>query len=247
MTCLHCLIRMSPQSRFSSPSVFSCTASSVHCHALLFSPSQSAKHDQAWIQINLLPIVYNLRMLASPVSPSISLGSRTHTSPSGSSSASLHHHNSSSVSSPNGTYASPRHPAYLPSSSNDNNNNNNATSPSSQRSITSSSPGGDANSTSNYSKYTTISQIERVNDVLVDKVLHAPIPLSHDHQYQQQRYGRNEEQGSALRRLIAFLDGEDHEIGNAVSNAPTAGPSHSHTAAMHVSWLRETVKSTIKL
>lgn len=168
-------------------------------------------------------------MLASPVSPSISLGSHTH------SSHSSHNSRSSSIggtSSPNGTYASPKHPAYLPSSSN-NNNDNNARSPS-QHSITSSSTGGanGNNSTSNYSKYTTHSQIERVNDVLVDKVLHAPIPLSFNQQRQPYYSQDNEEQGSALRRLTAFLDGEEDNV--ALSNAPIAGSSSREQPTMQV-------------
>lgn len=160
-------------------------------------------------------------MLASPVSPSVSLGSHTYTSSRSSS--------NSNQTSPNGTYTSPRHPAYLPSST----ENANQTSPS-QHSITSSSSAALSQTTSNYSKYTTHSQIERVNDVLVDKVssIHAPLPT----------HGAatdGNEKGAALKRLIAFLDGDEeplqHGRGQKMQEErehekraqPVAGPSHA--------------------
>lgn len=123
-------------------------------------------------------------MLASPVSPSVSLGTR-------SSSSSSHTEGNTH------SYASPRHPAYLPSGTTSNPQNNQALSPS--HSISSKSSA--ATNTSNYSKYTTLSQIGRVNDVLVEKVLlHQPIPREQEN-----------EKGTALKRLIAFLDGDGEE------------------------------------
>lgn len=128
-------------------------------------------------------------MLASPVSPSISLRSNSSS-------------NGSSRSTANHTYSSPRHPAYLPPSfsSNAQQAQAQAQSSPSSHSITSSSVASSNNTTS---KYTTTSQVDRVNEVLVDKVLlHCPTAL----------YPHSPpDNGSALKRLIAFLDGEEEE------------------------------------
>lgn len=119
-------------------------------------------------------------MLASPVSPSISLRSDETTS-------------TSTTGAGNITYASPRHPAYLPPSSH-------------AQASPSASSNTSNNTTSNCSRYTTTSQIERVNDVLVDKVLRQPRAVLG-------QGNAHNEQGSALKRLIAFLDGEDEDGG----------------------------------
>jgi hypothetical protein len=92
---------------------------------------------------------------------------------------------SSSSHSPHQSYSSPRHPGYLAN-----------TSPGGQSTSTSTSASGSA-----YSRYTTQSQVGRVQEVLQEKVFNT---IAH-----QDEQERQEERGAALKRLIAFLDGED--------------------------------------
>lgn len=118
--------------------------------------------------------------------------------------------------------SSPRHPRYSSlhdgKNNNDNNDNNNVNASPAQSTSSSSTSANHTSSSlnSSYSRYTSQSQLDRVHDVLQD------------------RLDQHHHQGSALQRLIAFLDNEDvkeDDGHNYIGSQPFAWTTTRHTSS----------------